>query len=157
MATDGQHAGWSRLAVLIGTFLLVGCFGTASACPITVHVPLKYAFKVAPIAFEGVLERIDENGDAHFTILQQWKGMPVTAVVVSNPPTTCAYTGLRVGERYVVVPEQYGGIKSGSHVEITDTASTTRELLNARACWWRSPLSSFAPGAILRAIGRRLP
>jgi hypothetical protein len=143
-------------ALLIGS-LFVLFAPSVEACSITVREPLKYAFKHAPVAFEGLLEHVAANGDAHFRVERLWKGAIQHGVVIRNPQTSCGFYGLRVGERYVVVPEADGSIHTGSHVEVADAGAQTKRLLDSRASWWRCPLSSFAPRAILRSVGKRLP
>lgn len=136
----------------VAAVLLVFAAPSTNACSITVREPLKYAFKQAPIAFEGTLEHVGPNGDALFRIERQWKGQSESIVVVRNPQTSCGYHGLVVGERYVIVPESDGSIHAGSHVELAEAATSTKRVLDRRASWWRCPLSSLT----LRAIARRV-
>jgi hypothetical protein len=125
----------------------------ATACVITVQEPLKYAFKSAPVVFEGTLRHVERDGTLHFVVHKQWKGRPATEVAVPNPPTSCAHPDLIVGNRYVVVPNGDGGIHSGSHVEIASPDAKTAKLLDRRARWWSSPLSSLTLHALGRAVG----
>jgi hypothetical protein len=129
----------------------------AFACSVSVIEPLKYAFKQAPIVFEGTLVRLDPNGTAHFQVHRQWKGTPTAVVAVPNPPTSCEHSWLPIGERYIVVPEPDGSMNANTHIEKATSTSPTARLLEARASWWRSPLSSFTLRAILQAIDRRMP
>jgi hypothetical protein len=124
----------------------------ALACPITVSQPMKYAFKIAPIAFEGILESIDADGTLHFRVLKQWKGAPTEEAAVTNPPTSCGYHGARVGSRYVVVPKYDGSIDLGSNIGSGDKADRMERILDQRSKWWRCPLSSFTLYAIVRRL-----
>jgi hypothetical protein len=134
-------------------FVLVLAAPAARGCSITVTFPLKYEFKKAPAVFEGTLLRIDDKGMHYFRVEQRWKGPPAETYAIYNPPTSsCSYTGLIVGERYVVVPDREWKIESGSWVAAPD--SETRRLIDRRARWWSSPLSSFTLYAMLQKIGQ---
>lgn len=131
---------------------LTGSALPALACTVLITEPVKYAFKAAPVVFEGTLERIDRDGTLHYVVHRQWKGAARERVAVANPQTTCGYYGGRVGERYVVIPGASLMVDGGSHVRPVSSAGTLIELLDSRSSWWRCPLSSFTP----RAIARRL-
>jgi len=150
-----KYYGW-RLPAAVLPILLLWSVTPALGCAITVREPLKYAFKAAPVAFEGTLERISENGEVHFRVLRRWKGSDEEVVMVTNSLSNCGYPSFRVGERYVVVPEPDGGVHGGSNIEEVHGESVLAKVLDDRASWWRCPLSSFTPRAILRAAGRRL-
>lgn len=137
-------------ALLLASLVLAAL--PALACPITVTQPLKYAFKTAPIAFDGTLERVDADGTLHFKVLKQWKGAPVEEVAVPNPPHDCGYSGARAGGRYVIVPNSDGGIDGGSNVGVGENADRMERILDQRSKWWRCPLSSFTLYAIVRRL-----
>lgn len=124
----------------------------ALACAITVTEPLKYAFKRAPIAFEGTLDHIDSTGALHFTVHRQWKGAPVKTVVVPDHPSNCGWHNGRVGQWYVVVPGGDGSINGGSHIRGGEAGDKLARVLDQRSRWWRCPLSSFTWYAIVRRI-----
>jgi hypothetical protein len=154
MAADSIRRGDNVCMIrrLLPILALILAAVPAFACAIVVTEPLKYAFKQAPIAFEGTLERIDKNGALHFTVHRQWKGAPVKTVVVPDDPSNCGWHHGRVGQWYVVVPKGDGSIDGGSHIRAGERGETLAKTLDARAGWWKCPLSSFTFYAILRRM-----
>lgn len=128
-----------RTALLLASLLMTA--PPAVACAVTVTNPLKYDFKKAPAVFEGTLERIENNTTCHFRVTKRWKGPDAETYAISNPPSSCGYTGLRVGESYLVVPDKDWSIQGGSHV--APAGSEKSRLIDRRARWWSCPLSSF--------------
>jgi hypothetical protein len=128
-----------RTALLLAALLITA--PSAAACAITVTFPLKYDFKKAPAVFEGTLERIDNDTTYYFRVTKRWKGPDAETYAISNPPTSCAYTGLRVGESYLVVPDRHWAVQGGSH--IAPAGAEKSRLIDRRARWWNCPLSSF--------------
>ena len=136
----------------LALLLLLTAALPALACIITISEPLKYAFKHAPIAFEGTLDRVDSEYRLHFTVHRQWKGAPVKTVIVPNDPSDCGYSGVFPGRVYVVVPGWDGTIDGGSHIRHGDRGVELAKTLDRRSRWWRCPLSSFTLYAIVRRI-----